>query len=309
MEQTPNLTFDQFTAQYELEATCMEALFVNRWPTGFRCPHCSYPEFYLIKTRRIPLLECRSCRIQTSLIAGTLFEGSRVPLSRWFQALFLHAQPMGINATKLSLIIGTTYKTAWLMCHKIRHAMMHADSQQLLTGLVRVNYAEYGQPHNPTIFRHHQQHPLLGGATLSHDGNITCLKIKQIHDDHLQNRNVTPYAEFVFRNNHIDPQASEVITITQKYSRQSCRPLIEICLRAGRWINRTFHGIGPKHLQSYLDQYCFGYNNSIRGEDAFSSLLQLSVNTPTLKYPQLIRRENDGPYLKSRYIKLYNMAS
>ncbi|MFC5700047.1 transposase [Cohnella faecalis] len=69
-------TFESFCHQYSSEQACAEALFHARWPDGFRCPTCRHPHYYLTRTRRLPLYECRSCRVQTSVIAGTIMEGS-----------------------------------------------------------------------------------------------------------------------------------------------------------------------------------------------------------------------------------------
>jgi transposase-like protein len=303
------VTFEQFCRQYDNEENCINTLFNTRWPDGFRCPRCSHQYFYLITSRRLPLYECSSCHAQTSLIAGTIMEGSRTPLRLWFQAIFLHSQPEGISATHLTSVIGTTYKTAWLICHKIRHAISHADSDELLSGLVRVNWGNYGNPYNPTIFRHHQEHPLLVGASLDLNGKFTHLKIKKVQDQHLQDSHVTLYASHAFKSQHVNPEAAEVIVVNQKFSINRCRPLIAICSQAAYWINDTFKGIGPKHLQSYLDQYCYGYNMSFKSNDLFISLLQHCAITPVLTYPLLIMRENHSLQYKIRYLEQLRKAS
>jgi hypothetical protein len=237
-------------------------------------------------------------------------EGSRTPLKHWFQALFLHAEPNGVSATRLAFILGTTYKTAWLICHKIRHAMSCADSRTLLTGIVRVNWGVYGRPYNPTVFRHPQEQPLLAGATIDNDDQLTHLKIKQVSDQYLQNDHITPWGGHTFKSLHVDPSAAEVIVVTQKFSRHRFRPLIQICVRASQWINNTFQGIGPKHLQSYLDQFCFGFNNmAIRNENIFQTLVRQCTITPTLKYPNLIQRENNSATLKRNYLELLKKVS
>jgi hypothetical protein len=303
------LTFELFCSQFHNEEVCIQALFAARWPEGFCCPRCAHRHFYVIQSRRLPLFECRSCHLQTSLIAGTIMEGSRTSLTLWFQAFFLHAQPEGLSATRLTSIIGTTYKTAWLICHKIRHAMSHADSRELLTGLVRVNWGIYGNPYNPTVFRHHQEHPLLAGASINHEGEFTHLKIKQVSDEYLQDDHITPWGGHAFKSQHVDPAATEVIVVNQKFSRHRYIPLIRICREASHWINDIFKGIGAKHLQSYLDQFCFGFNMPKRNNNVFNSLLQLCTTTPTLTYPILIHRENKSPQTKRRYIEQLSTAS
>ncbi len=296
-----SLTFELFCRQYDNEEACIQTLFSARWPHGFCCPRCAHRHSYVIRSRKLPLYECSSCHVQTSLIAGTILEGSRTSLKLWFQALFLHTQPQGISASQLTSIIGTTYKTAWLICHKIRHAMSCADSRELLTGLVRVNWGVYGRPYNPTIYLHPQEQPLLAGASIDPDGQLTHLKIKQVPDDQLLNSRISTWGGRIFISQNVDPNASEVFVVTQMFSRHRYFPLIQVCFEGSRWINNTFRGIGPKHLQAYLDQYCFGINMSQRDINIFTALLYQCVLTRTINYPTLIRRKNNSAQRKHNY--------
>jgi len=299
-----NPTFEQFREHFNDENACVRALFSARWPNGFRCPQCAYPYYYTIRTRRLPLYECLSCRTQTSPIVGTIMEGSRTPLRLWFQALFLHARPRGISATRLAEMIGTTYKTAWLICHKIRHAMSTADTNELLDGIVRINCGAYGRPHNPTVFRHPQDQPLLAGASMGDNESFTYVKIKQVSDRFLIHDRITNGGKFHFIEQHVAPGAKEVHAIILKFSRDRYRPLIELCNRAANWINYTFSGIGPKHLQSYLDQFCFGFNNLDRTSHIFNDLLRNCVLSSVLTYPNLIRRADHSAHRKRIYQEL-----
>ncbi|WP_130612351.1 transposase [Cohnella abietis] len=303
------MTFELFTQSFASEDTCIQALFIARWPDGYCCPRCLHRQFCIIRSRRLPLYQCNSCHFQTSLIAGTVLSGSRTPLRLWFQALFLHARPQGISAKQLASTIGTTYKTAWLICHKIRHAMSCSESQVLLNGLVRINWGVYGQPHNPTIFRHPQEHPLLAGASISKDEEMINLVIKQVPDEHLIYDRITSSGTHAFRNRYVDPSAKEVFVVNLKFSRDRYRPLIQMCEQASQWINNTFNGIGPKHLQSYLDQFCFGFNNLKLKTNIFEYLVQLCANTPTLNYPSLICRENNSIKHKQEYTGLLQKVS
>lgn len=158
MDQTE---FQSFCLVSSNEQACIQKFQQVRWPNGFRCPHCGGSDAYEIRTRRLPLYECKTCGVQTSLTAGTILEGSRTPIRLWLLALYLHAAPKGISAVRLASIIGTTYKTAWLICHKIRHAMSQVDKNNLLNGLVRINFAQYGRPYNPTVAQGLSPFPML----------------------------------------------------------------------------------------------------------------------------------------------------
>ncbi|CAI6070874.1 IS1595 family transposase [Cohnella sp. JJ-181] len=135
------------------EEDCAGALFAAKWPDGFRCPRCAHPHYYKVSSRGRHLFECRSCAHQTSLTAGTVLEGTRTPLTKWFQAMFL--MQIGINAKLLAELIRVTYKTAWLINHKLRHAIGEWDRMrplegdlQLLGGLLRLRIPSLLQQSN-----------------------------------------------------------------------------------------------------------------------------------------------------------------
>ncbi len=304
-----SVTFELFCETFKDEHSCIQALFTARWPNGFRCPQCACPSYYEIRTRRLPLFECRSCRVQTSLIVGTIMEGSRTPLSLWFQAIFLHAQPRGISASRLAEIIGTTYKTAWLICHKIRQAMSATDSKELLSGIVRINCGVYGRPYNPTVFRHPQEQPLLAAASLDNNGQFAYVKIKQVPDKYLIYDRITNGGKHHFIENYVSPDVKNVNAVILKFSPGRYRPLIQLCERASNWINYVFSGIGPKHLQSYLDQFCFGTNNMDRSSSRFLHLLKCAASSSVITYPQLISRVDHSDQHKRIYYELLKDAS
>lgn len=96
-----------------------------KWPDGkITCPHCGATGDRIgeIATRR--LLRCRDCRKSFSYKVGTIFEGSPLPLSKWFVAVWCTANAKnGISSHELARAIGVTQKTAWFMLHRIRKSM------------------------------------------------------------------------------------------------------------------------------------------------------------------------------------------
>ncbi len=98
-----------------------------RWPSGPVCPHCgSVDGAYRLegKSHRKGLLKCADCREQFSVTVGTVFERSKIPLSKWLPAAYLLcSSKKGISAHQLHRILGVTYKTTWFLAHRIRHAM------------------------------------------------------------------------------------------------------------------------------------------------------------------------------------------
>ncbi len=277
--------FDNFREKYANEEACFLELFDAKWPNGFRCPLCDHSHYYLISTRRLPLYECRSCRAQTSLITGTIMEGSRTPVHLWFHAIFLHTQPESINAVQLSTAIGVTYKTAWLICHKIRRAMSRVESDITLTGVVRVSDSVYCRRLTTSFDWHKQEQPLLIGTSDSDNGDISFLKIKLQSKKPLRDKYECPDTAPFIRD-YVDPVSAPHVILTRRYGRNMNTALAWMGNYVTSWIGRVFRGVGPKHLQSYLDQYCYSYNG---GEDyLFTSLLTDCIQTKRMTYSEII---------------------
>ena len=85
-----SLSDDAFERRYSDEEACRKAWFAWRWPEGFKCPRCAGSTYCEIRGRQ--LLQCRQCRYQTSLIAGTVLQGTKLPMRVWFRAMHLLAQ-------------------------------------------------------------------------------------------------------------------------------------------------------------------------------------------------------------------------
>ncbi|WP_256759174.1 transposase [Cohnella sp. WQ 127256] len=290
--------FSAFCNRFDKEEVCIIALFEAKWPNGFHCPHCQHPSYYLISTRRLPLYECRSCKTQTSLIKETVMEGSRTSLRLWFQAIYLHSRSSSVNALQLSDLIGVTYKTAWLICHKIRHAMSRTDSAHLLTGIVRVTDGIYCKRITSTFDWHKQEQPILIGASNDEVGNIGYIKIKLQSKLPLRDKYDCPDTQ-PFLRNHVDPLATKNTIITRRYRRYGKpidKTLVMESHHATWWIGRLFRGVGPKHLQAYLDQYCYLSNHGI--EVVFNHLLDACSTTHTIIYSVLIGRSTTIRSLK-----------
>ena len=283
--------FQKFCSIYKEEADCFSPLFELKWPDGFRCPHCDHRQFYLISTRRIPLYECRACHTQTSLIAGTIMERSRTPLHRWFQAIYLHAQPRCINARQLSEAINVTYKTAWLICHKIRRAMSLRESNRLLSGIVRVSDTIYCKRLTPSFDSHQQEQPLLVGASDSDNGVLSPIVIKLQSKAPLKDKYDCPDTAPFIRE-HVNPADVKNTIVTRRYGRDMNKKLAWMGYDVTWWIARVFLGIGPKHLQAYLNQFCYYYNRS--RSTLYIQLLADCLHSPAITYPELTKPKANG---------------
>jgi hypothetical protein len=135
-------TWPEFQCFFPDDEACLRYLERLRWPRGFRCPACGAEKAW--RTKR-GLWVCRACQRQTSVIAGTLFAGTRTPLSSWFAAIWqLVGQKQGMSALSLQKLMGLgSYETAWAHLHKLRRAMVR-PGRDLLQGLVEVDEGYVG---------------------------------------------------------------------------------------------------------------------------------------------------------------------
>jgi len=257
-----------------------------KWPNGFRCPKCGHGNCYTIQTRRLPLYECVSCKHQTSLTAGTVMERSRTPLWKWAVAMQMMASPAGMNAVQLSGAIGVSHKTAWNMMRKIRHVISIDEDRRTLAGKVRIGPAHYGRMFLQTYVPHPQVHPVLIGLSTGSDGRY--VKIQTVDRRHTEGRFIdrTGTDEFIRRNVH----SAGIATVLNRVQYSRDYVLRDLFDSAKRWINRTFHGIGIKTLQTYLNEYCFRWNRLSNGATAHEALLRLCMYMDTESVRHLVRK-------------------
>ena len=105
------LSLPDFLAQYGTDDQCRAALVRFRWPNGFVCPSCGHTTCYGIETRM--LFQCKACHRQTSVISGTIFSSTKLPLSIWFLGIYLITQSKdGISSLNLARSLGIS-ANAW----------------------------------------------------------------------------------------------------------------------------------------------------------------------------------------------------
>ena len=137
------ISLPAFFKQYGTEPQCVKALEKLKWPNGFHCERCGYHKHSFIKTRMY--YQCTACKHQTSLTRGTLFHSTKLPLTKWFLAIYLISQcKNGISALELKRQIGVSYKTAWTIKHKITQVMSDQEAKTTLSGIVEIDDAYLG---------------------------------------------------------------------------------------------------------------------------------------------------------------------
>ena len=129
---------------FPTEDACQEYLSLVRWPEGFRCSHCDSRDAWKMGSG---LYCCKQCRRRTSVIAGTIFEGTHKPLQLWFEAIwYVVNQKQGVNALGLQKALGLgSYQTAWEWLHKLRRAMVRPGRDRL-HGTVEADETLIGGP-------------------------------------------------------------------------------------------------------------------------------------------------------------------
>jgi transposase-like protein len=141
----PGLSMPDFLKQFGTEAQCEAELKQARWPQGFICPCCGHTDSSEFKVGSRPMFQCQGCRHQTSIIAGTLFQSTKLPLTVWFLAIYFISQAKtGLSALALKRLLGVSYPTAWLVQHKLMQSMVEREASYTLSGHIQIDDAYLG---------------------------------------------------------------------------------------------------------------------------------------------------------------------
>jgi transposase-like protein len=134
-----------FFEDYGSLERCEELVRGWRWSDGFVCPRCQACQCSEFRRQGRLYFQCSDCRHQCSLISGTIFESSKLPLTRWFLAMHLMTQAKnGVATLELKRHLGVSYPTAWLMKHKIMEVMFLREEPRRLTGRIEIDDAYLG---------------------------------------------------------------------------------------------------------------------------------------------------------------------
>jgi transposase-like protein len=128
--------------QFGNDDKCRARLVELKWPKGIECPRCQSPKISHVAARHI--YDCDSCRYQFSVTAGSIFHDSHLPLTKWFFATYVMVESKkGVSANQLKRMLGISYKTAWYLCHRIRKAMVEVNPARL-SGVVEIDETYLG---------------------------------------------------------------------------------------------------------------------------------------------------------------------
>ena len=167
------MSLSEFIDRYGSEEKCEAALLQARWPDGFVCPECGEREYscFLADGRRY--WQCAHCRVQTTLCSGTLFHATKLPLTTWFQAIYLVTQNKNcISALSLKRHLGVSYRTAWRVKHKLLEAMAEREDTRRLAGVVVADDAYLGGKRSGKPGRGSENKvPFIAAVELDEDGH------------------------------------------------------------------------------------------------------------------------------------------
>lgn len=276
-------SIEELQRHFPTEESCFPFLYQLKWPNGFRCPQCKHPHAFVISTRRLPLYECCACRRQTSLIAHTIMEYSRTPLHKWLLAIWLVSRSeYKMNALILRSFLQVTYKTAWLMFHKIRSTIHNYDNDVPLAGIIQGIVSYHGQPLGRSVLDlFPQENLLIVASSVSEENEIERVKMKLVDRSHVMGMKLRPAAIEHFVDQQVCPFTDEhQITINPLPFRiLSFSRRLKECFRAAKYrIIDTYRGVGRKYLQLYLDEYCYHLNVELEKSDSWQTLIFNGMN-------------------------------
>ena len=292
-----------FQRRFRTEKACRKRLFQLRWPDGFSCPRCGEQRAYYLENRM--LHQCANCKFQTSLTAGTIMHRTRTPLVKWFWAIFLAVtDKRGLSALALSEKIGVSYKTAWTMLHKIRKAMEARDAEYQLAGLIQVDDAFFkgglhkggdkrgrGTRKVPVLVMAAMRGEALTFANMqvldNVDGdNIKTALTKHVKDD--QTIMSDGFAAYNVAQELGHEHVSEVVYPKKGEPNYDAFKWVNILIsNAKAFILGTYHGVTKKHLQKYLDEFCYRFNRRSWTDEIFDRLVLACTREPATTYAEL----------------------
>lgn len=283
----------EFQSKYSTDVSCEQALFQLKWPNGFKCPKCGSDHCTMVGGRRLPLYQCPQCRHQTTSIAGTIMENTKLPLVKWFLALyFVATNKDGISEIALAKYIGTTLKTAWALLHKVRSAMGERENTYRLGGSIEMDEAFFGGKHTGRRGRGSENKTEVAVALqLDSLGRPQFLKMQVIPDakgDTLlafAKDNITEGSTIhsdAFKS--YNALSGKYCCDMQKYDPQSddrrLKWLHVMISNIKANIEGAYHGLDGTYLQRYLDEFCYRFNRRHSVKPVFDHLLACCIWAP-----------------------------
>ena len=141
----PGMSLSEFMQIYGTREQCEASVEHSRWPAGFVCPACGATDHCVVWHDRVKTFQCSACREQTTLTSGTIFHSTKLPLQKWFHAMYFLTQTKNnVSALELKRLLGVCYRTAWRLKHKLLQVMTEREAARRLDGRVEIDDAYLG---------------------------------------------------------------------------------------------------------------------------------------------------------------------
>src|SRR5437870_10009767 len=294
-------TLAEFLEYFKDEETCREHFAAIRFRNGEYCPHCGHTEIYTFSNGK--RYRCAKCRQDFTIKTGTVFGESKLPLKKWFIAIYLlSTTSKGISSVQLAKHVGVTQKTAWFMDHRIRKAMKQNKGQ--LFGKVEADETFIGGLEK-NKHRSNRVHAGTGGVgkaavfgLRSREGETKAKVVQSVSSQDLLpaiKEAVTP-GSVVFTDSwcgyhglkgylHRVINHSGGVYVQGDAHTNSIESFWALFKRGYHGI---YHYMSPKHLQRYLDEFTFRFNRQKTPMlNVFSSVVENVAESTKLPYKEL----------------------
>jgi len=289
--------------KYNGEDKCRAYLEELRWPHGPVCVKCDSKNVMRVGGRE-EVLRCKDCQAQFTVTVGTIFHDSHLPLPKWFMAICLICESKkGMSALQLKRLLGTGYKTAWYLTHRIRQAMMNANgADEKLTGTVEIDDTWIGGRNYKGTGSGRENKSCIVGVT-ERGGKLRLMVVQDLSSDSIKKvvkKWVSKDLELI-----VSDQLSAYVpaigpVYRQKYARISHkRTYVEGNVHTNCIENRfsllkrgivgSWHKVSVKHLQRYLEEVSFRFSQR-KNPALFSETLLNLLKTDPLTFEQLTKK-------------------
>ena len=284
---------------YNCDHKCRELLEDLRWPGGVACTRCGCKD--VLELPKHNRWQCGDCEYQFSVTSGTVMHDSHLPLRKWFMAIYLMCESKkGVSANQLHRTLGVAYRTAWYLCHRIRKAMgKEPFSGPTLLGVVEVDETIVGGKTKGKGARYMGNKVIIAGA-IQRGGKVRAERIPDVTRETLHSfiaRTVKDEAEAIYtdelksylgiadhntRHETVKHRTEEwVVGEVHTNSIEGVWSLFK------RSIVGTFHKMSVKHMDRYLEELEWRFNNR-NNPHIFLDTLKRIVRTSHTTYRELV---------------------
>jgi len=296
--QTKNMNLVQLIQDFTNDDECLQYLEELRWPDGVKCPRCSSDSISRITTRG--QLDCNSCRYRFSVTSGTIFHDTHLPLSKWFLTVYMMIESKkGMSAKQIERSMGIgSYRTAWFLCHRIRGAMRDAYPFPL-RGIVEVDETYVGGK-TKGMGRGYRGNKTAVVGAVQRGGKIALQVIRGPDRETLHgfiHENVADDTEAIYTDDWPAYRGIEDADTRHETVNHSMKQWVHGKVHTntveGVWsllkrsVIGTYHKLSMKHLNAYLDELEWRYNNR-DNPFLFRDTLRQLLSSPNLQYRELV---------------------